>query len=94
MTKLLHQIHTLDDPIVRKILAINPIIPPGDAKRWIYLGGKGGSEPGVISFAFVGEAKSGKSYAVSGNWNNAQAPVDNARFQSLINRLLNIMAER
>lgn len=94
MTNLLHHIRTRDDPVVRNILAINPIIPPSDAKRWNYLGGKGGSEPGVISFAFVGEARSGKSYAVSGSWNNAQAPVDNARFQSLINRLLNIMAER
>jgi len=73
-------------------LAVNPIISPGDALRWRYLGGKGGSEPGVISFAFIAKAQSGKTYAVSGSWNNATAPVDNQKFLSLVSRMLNQLA--
>lgn len=93
MTRLLHFLQRTNDPVVRNILAINSLIPPGDALRWKNIGGKGGSEPGVVAFAFLAEARSGKVYAVSGSWNNSREPVDNAQFLSLINRLLNLAAE-
>ncbi|MEO0440363.1 MAG: serine hydrolase, partial [Pseudomonadota bacterium] len=69
------------------------LIPPGDALRWNRIGGKGGSEPGVVAFAFLTQAKSGKTYAISGSWNNTQQPVDNAKFLTLMNRLLNLVAK-
>jgi len=94
ISKLLAYLNHQNDPVVREILSINSIIPPGDAKRWTYFGGKGGSEPGVVSFAFLATAKSGKTYAVSASWNDDKAPVDNAKFLSILNRLLNIVAEQ
>ena len=94
VNRLLHYLARTRDPVVKKIMRINSIIPPGDAKRWAYLGGKGGSEPGVIAFAFLASANSGKTYAVSGSWNNNMAPVDNDKFLSLMNRMLNIIATR
>ncbi|QJB67986.1 serine hydrolase [Parasphingorhabdus halotolerans] len=94
ISKLLAAMHSVKDQVVTEILAINPIIPPGDAKRWEYVGSKGGSEPGVVSFAFLIEAKSGRSYAISGSWNNPKTPVDETKFLGLMNRLLNITAER
>ncbi len=93
MTRLLQLLHRANDPVVPNILAINSLIPPGDALRWDRIGGKGGSEPGVVAFAFLTQAKSGKTYAISGSWNNAQRPVDNAKFLTLMNRLLNLAAQ-
>ena len=89
INRLLLQIAASKDPVVRKLLAINKIIPPGDALRWQYVGGKGGSEPGVVSFAFLTESKSGKTYAISGSWNNSSAAVQNEKFLLTMNRLLN-----
>ncbi len=94
ITGLLKILDDIQDPIVKNILSINSIIPPGDALRWSYIGGKGGSEPGVISFAFLTKSKSGKIYAVSGSWNNSEGPVDNDKFTLMMNRLLNLTAAR
>ena len=94
ISKLLTAMHSVKDQVVIDILAINPIIPPGDIQRWDYIGGKGGSEPGVVSFTFLVRAKSGRSYVISGSWNNPKAPVDETKFLGLMNRLLNITAER
>ncbi|SIO02692.1 Beta-lactamase class A [Parasphingorhabdus marina DSM 22363] len=92
ITRLLQMLHQTDDPVVRQILAINSLIPPGDALRWDQIGGKGGSEPGVVAFAFLAQARSGQIHAVSGSWNNNREPVDNAKFLALMNRLLNLLA--
>ncbi|MEP2102193.1 MAG: serine hydrolase [Parasphingorhabdus sp.] len=94
ISNLLDHILKANDPVVLDILKINSIVPPGDALRWSYIGGKGGSEPGVISFAFLTKSKSGKTYAVSGSWNNSETPVDNGKFTLMINRLLNLLAAR
>lgn len=94
VTGILNLINQIEDPVVHEILKMNPMIPPADALRWNYLGGKGGSLPGVISFAFLAKSKSGKSYAVSGSWNNKETPVDAEMFITMMNRLLNLTAER
>jgi beta-lactamase class A len=70
----------------RKILAINPGVGPEIASRWAYVGYKGGSEPGVISMTLLLQAKDGAWYVLSGNWNNPEAAVDEARFIALISR--------
>ncbi|MEL6874517.1 MAG: serine hydrolase [Pseudomonadota bacterium] len=93
ITRVLQLLYQADDPMVRNILTINSLIPPGDALRWNQIGGKGGSEPGVVAFAFLAQAKSGKTYAISGSWNNTQQPVDNAKFLTLMNRLLNLTSK-
>ncbi|MEJ7935243.1 serine hydrolase [Sphingobium sp. AN558] len=75
------------------ILAINPGIAPADAKRWAYLGYKGGSEPGVIAMNALARAKDGGYYAVSGIWNDPAARVDDAKFVALMTRALNLLSE-
>jgi beta-lactamase class A len=74
------------------ILAVNPGIAPADAKRWKYLGYKGGSEPGVIAMNFLAEAKDGQWIAVSGAWNNPAVRVDEAKFVALMTRAMNLLA--
>jgi len=91
---LLADIARTSDPVVKKIMAIGASMSPGDKLRWSYVGSKGGSEPGVVSFVFLVASKSGQDYAVSGSWNDPEEPVDGNKFQTLMNRLLNILAER
>jgi len=74
------------------ILAVNPGIPPADAKRWRYLGYKGGSEPGVMAMNLLAQAQDGRWYAVSGSWNNPAARVDEGKFVALMTRAMNVLA--
>lgn len=74
------------------VLAVNPGIAPADAKRWRYLGYKGGSEPGVISMNFLAHRQDGKWYAIAALWNDPTARLDERRFVSIVTRMLNILA--
>ena len=78
---------------VRKILAINPALPPAAAGAWAYAGYKGGSEPGVMAMSWLLQAKDGRWYAVSGSWNDAANAVDQARFASLMQRAVELAAK-
>ncbi|GAB5488284.1 MAG: serine hydrolase [Parasphingorhabdus sp.] len=93
ISKLMSHLNIEASPVTKNIMSISGEIGPGDKARWDYLGSKGGSEPGVISFAFLATSKSGKSYSVSGSWNNPDEPIDGPKFQTLMNRLLNLSAE-
>ena len=75
------------------ILAVNPGIAPANARRWSYLGYKGGGEPGVIAMNFLLRAKDGQYYGVSAAWNNSAARVDENRFVALMTRALNMLAD-
>lgn len=94
ISKLLLHLNQEASPVIRNIMSIGVEIGPGDKARWAYLGSKGGSEPGVISFAFLATSKSGESYSISGSWNNPDEPIDGPKFQMLMNRLLNLLAEQ
>lgn len=75
------------------VLAVNPGIPPADAKRWRYLGYKGGSEPGVMAMNFLAQRQDGAWYAVSSSWNDASARLDEPKLVALMTRALNLLAE-
>ncbi|MES2173535.1 MAG: serine hydrolase [Pseudomonadota bacterium] len=75
------------------ILAVNPAIPPADAKRWRYLGYKGGSEPGVMAMNMLAQARNGRWYGVSASWNNPAARLDEPKLVALMTRALNLLAE-
>ncbi len=73
------------------ILAINRPLGPADVARFDYVGYKGGSETGVIAMSYLIRAKSGAWYAVSGAWNNGEAPVDKDRFEALMVRAVALL---
>lgn len=75
------------------IMAIEPGIAPADARRWAYLGYKGGSEPGVMAMNFLGRREDGQWRAISASWNNPAARLDELRFVALMTRALNLLAE-
>lgn len=93
ISKLMSHLAQNASQVTKDIMSISGELGPGDKARWAYLGSKGGSEPGVISFAFLATSKSGKNYSVSGSWNNPDEPIDGPKFQTLMNRLLNLSAE-
>lgn len=74
------------------IMAINSGIGPANARRWAWLGYKGGSEPGVIAMNFLARRRDGAWFAVSGSWNDPAARVDEPRFLALMTRALNLLA--
>ncbi len=78
---------------VLPILAVNPGIPPADAKRWRYLGYKGGSEPGVMAMNILAQARNGGWYGVSASWNNPAARLEEPKLVALMTRALNLLAE-
>ncbi|MEG8220861.1 serine hydrolase [Sphingomonas sp. HH69] len=75
------------------IMAVEPGIAPADARRWAYLGYKGGSEPGVMAMNFLARRKDGQWRALSASWNNPAARLDEPRFVALTTRALNLLAE-
>ncbi|MEA3390630.1 serine hydrolase [Sphingobium sp. CCH11-B1] len=75
------------------IMAVNPGIPPADAKRWRYLGYKGGSEPGVMAINLLAQGQDGRWYAISASWNNPAARLDEGRFTALVTRLMNLLSD-
>lgn len=77
----------------RAILTVNPGIALADAKRWAYLGYKGGSEPGVMAMNFLAQARNGRWYAISASWNNPAARLDEPKLVALMTRALNLLAE-
>ena len=85
--------HTDSGPAAeaRAILARNPGVGPAAARGWRYVGYKGGSEPGVIAMSVLLQAPAGHWYAVSAGWNDAARPVDDARFASLVTRLVELL---
>ena len=74
------------------IMAVNPGIAPADAKRWRYIGYKGGSEPGVMAMSFLVQRQDGAWFSVSAAWNDPKARLDEGRFVALMTRTLNLLA--
>lgn len=76
----------------RAILAINRGLEFDDAK-WLYVGYKGGSEPGVLNMTWLLEREDGAWFALSAGWNDPQARLDEKRFFALIQSLIELLAD-
>jgi len=81
------------DETALAILAISAGLPPGQRDSFAYVGFKGGSEPGVINLTWLVRDTAGGWHAVTGSWNNPQAPVDEARFAGLMGRMVNLLRQ-
>jgi hypothetical protein len=80
------------DSAALAILAINPGLPELRA-RFDYVGFKGGSESGVLNLSYLLRRKDGVWMAFSVSWNNAEAPVDEARLVAAVSRLLTLLSK-
>jgi beta-lactamase class A len=88
MARTLNWLRLHGGATTQAILAVNPATDSATAARFRYVGYKGGSEPGVISMNYLVESKAGEWFAVTGNWHNSSAAVDEAKFVSLMDRAL------
>lgn len=69
-------------------------INPGAAfvSRWVSVGYKGGSEPGVINLTWLLERDDGRWFAMSLGWNDTRAPVDTNRAVRLATQASSLLA--
>lgn len=72
------------------ILAVNPGVIY-DAKKWNYIGFKGGSETGVVQYTQLLRSKFGEWYAISLTQNDTKEAVDEAHAASFVERLANMI---
>jgi len=89
---LMDHLRTMQNPTVFEIMAKG--VAPTTAKKWKYVGSKGGSELGVIAMSFLAQAPSGGWHVVTGSWNNNAQAVDENKFIRLMLRALDIVAEK
>ena len=89
---LMDHLRRINNKTVLEIMA--KAVPPATAKKWKYVGSKGGSERGVIAMSFLVQAPSDRWHVVTGSWNNIEQAVDDLKFMDLMTRLLNIVAEK
>lgn len=87
---VMDDLRRLDSREAFDILAINPAMDGAAARGWSYVGYKGGSEDGVISMTWLLRGRDGAWTVVTGSWNDANAPVDNQRFEMLMRRLAKV----
>lgn len=90
IVKLMDHIRTRNNTVVLKIMAQS--VAPATAKKWKYIGYKGGSEPGVLSLSYLGQKQSGEWIVLTGSWNNVDAVIDEGKFVTLMQRLLDLNA--
>jgi hypothetical protein len=91
IVSLMDHLRTMNNKTALEIMA--KTVAPATAKKWKYIGSKGGSELGVIAMSFLAQAPSGRWSVVSGSWNNREQAVDETKFIGLMQRLLNMVAE-
>jgi hypothetical protein len=72
------------------ILAINSGLGGDLRGQLAYVGFKGGSEPGVLNLTWLVRNRAGTWHAITGSWNNPAAPVEEARFASLMARAIQL----
>lgn len=89
---LMDHLRTTQNQTVLEIMAKS--VAPTTAKKWKYVGSKGGSELGVVAMSYLAQAPSGGWHVVTGSWNNNAQAVDENKFIALMLRALDIVAEK
>ena len=79
------------DGSAKDILAINPALAAQLRGALLYVGYKGGSEPGVLNLTWLVQNRAGAWHVVTGSWNNQAAPLDEARFAGLMTRMVQLL---
>lgn len=88
--RLMERIVELDDPTAREIMGISPAMPDSKRGEWVYIGYKGGSEPGVLNLSWLLQSPAGEWRVLAMSWNDPQAPLDTPTFELLAQRLLSL----
>ena len=77
-----------------KILRINPAHGIIKKKDWLYVGYKGGSEPGVLNYTWILKKDNDSPiYTVSCSINNVSNQIDTIQFTSIVSRLVKLIQD-
>lgn len=76
----------------RAVLSKNPGIPPLGARKWQYVGYKGGSEPGVMAMTLLLQGKDGSWQVLSASWNDTTQDIEQGRFAGLVGKAAELAA--
>jgi hypothetical protein len=80
----------LEETKISDAMSINPGLV--DGKKWHKFWYKGGSEPGVLNYSIMLQAKeNGDYYALSATINDSKEGVDEKNFNSLVLRLIGLL---
>jgi len=90
LVRVMDWIRRNGDETAKAILGINSGLGPQLRGALAYAGYKGGSEPGVLNLTWLVRDNEGRWQAITGSWNNANAPLDEQRFVGLIARFVQL----
>jgi beta-lactamase class A len=90
MVRVMDWLRRNADDTAKAILAINPGLGPQLRGELAYIGFKGGSEPGVLNLTWLVRNRAGAWQAITGSWNNPDAPLEEQRFIGLIARAVQL----
>ena len=88
LNTLMQRLSGPEHETARTIMATNRAMSDTAARKWAYVGYKGGSEPGVLNMTWLLQDKAGQWHMLSIGWNNPAAPVDENRLNLLVPRIL------
>jgi hypothetical protein len=93
MRRMLAQLLEVGSEDQLKIMEVNPSAQPTALTRYKRILYKGGSEPGVLNYTWLLQDKSDDWHVLTLSWNNPEAALDDAAFQLIGQRLLNLPHE-
>lgn len=92
IARIFRRLRDAGDQTALDILSVNQAMSEAQAKKWAYVGYKGGSEPGVLNLSWLLEDKQGRWFVVSASWNDPEKPVDESKFIGLAMRAIATVA--
>ncbi len=88
LRRILARLAELEDPVARQIMAVNQSFPGAIARKWDYIGYKGGSEPGVLNFTWLLRDKQGAWQMLAMSWKDESNSLDEQSFQLFAQRII------
>lgn len=90
--RLMDYLVSAGDSKALALLAINPGLKEAGA-GFRYAGYKGGSEPGVLSMAWLLENKKGEWFCLAASWNDEKNDLEQEKFLGLMSSAMNALAD-
>ena len=90
LARLMTYIRERADPVALEIMAINPSMPASLRSKWLYVGYKGGSEPGVLNLSWLLTDAAGRDYALVLNQRDDDLRFDPSALELIAQRLLSL----
>jgi len=88
LARLADRLSQIEDPAARAIMAVNTALPQDTVNEWLYVGYKGGSEPGVLNLTWLLQDEAERWHIMALSWNNTEEALDHTKLEQLAQRLV------